>query len=173
MDINSKVVVKNGYYIVLIDDVKKNAKIHPHMAAIADDILEIVQKRNEETDAPEHDKMAAWDIAFDDTGMPVMAVPAVIRGHETIGYLSPFRAYRFQVSGNFKGEGDFGSTPVMNLKKYADAEDDRVLCSLAELAIYKGGCDHLTSKELAKVDTFVALCMSFLTQLSDEAVRVD
>ena len=72
MDINSKVVVKNGYYIVLVDDVKKNARIYPHMAAIAEDILEIVQKRNEETDAPLHDEMKAWDIAFDETGMPVM-----------------------------------------------------------------------------------------------------
>ena len=172
MDINAKVTVRNGYYVVDVEDVKQCAKVHPHMAAISHETLELIQNRNEETDGPDHDKMEAWDIAFDDTGMPVMAVPAVIRGHETVGYLTPFRAYRFQVSGNFKGEGDYGSTPVMNLKRYANAEDDRVLCSLAELAIYKAGGGHLGHRETAILDTFVSLCISFLKQLSDEAVRV-
>ncbi len=31
------------------------------------------------------------------------------------GYLTPFRKYRFQVSGNAEGSGDFGSTFVMDL----------------------------------------------------------
>ena len=32
------------------------------------------------------------------------------------GYLTPFRGYRFQVSGNSEGVGDYGSTTVMDLK---------------------------------------------------------
>lgn len=30
-----------------------------------------------------------------------------------VGYLTPFRGYRFQISGNKKGEGDLGSSPVI------------------------------------------------------------
>jgi hypothetical protein len=36
------------------------------------------------------------------------------------GYLTPFRGYRFQVSGTDRGEGDFGSTTVTALKAIAD-----------------------------------------------------
>ena len=34
----------------------------------------------------------------------------------TTGYLSPFRAYCFQVSGDSKGTGDFGSSDVLDLR---------------------------------------------------------
>ena len=34
----------------------------------------------------------------------------------TTGYLSPFRAYCFQVSGDAKGTGDFGSSDVLDLR---------------------------------------------------------
>ena len=32
-----------------------------------------------------------------------------------VGYLSPFRCYRFQVSGTFDGQGDYGCTEVIGL----------------------------------------------------------
>ena len=58
------------------------------------------------------------------------------------GYLSPFRGYRFQVSGNAKGIGDYGSTKVMDLKdlimrsaKPYQASD--LLGMMAEHAVYE------------------------------------
>lgn len=33
------------------------------------------------------------------------------------GWLSPFRGYRFQVSGNDNGVGDFGSSPVIQYSR--------------------------------------------------------
>lgn len=36
--------------------------------------------------------------------------------------LSPFRGYSFQVSGNLKGDGAYGATPVVGLNNILDAE---------------------------------------------------
>lgn len=72
-----------------------------------------------------------------------------------VGYLSPFRGYRFQVSGTIDGSGDYGSSSVVGLAKvlYADYTSDRdgtfgyqsnysdtgaeILCILAESAIHE------------------------------------
>ena len=37
--------------------------------------------------------------------------------HSDLGYLMPFRAYRFQVCGNVEGEGDLGSSDVKNFRE--------------------------------------------------------
>lgn len=42
------------------------------------------------------------------------------KGRE-VGYLSPFRGYSFQVSADFEGHGDFGSTQVFGLNNLLDA----------------------------------------------------
>ena len=136
---------------VSVEEIKKAAEITAHMGMSAQEILDIVKSRNEETDSPEHDKMQAWDIAFSDHGMPVMAVPIHWHGKATIGYLSPFRGYRFQVSANFEGQGDCGSTIVTDLKSYADAGDDAVLMMMAENAIYRA--NYYTTEEDEKIYT--------------------
>lgn len=158
-------MIKDRFEPVAVADVKKNAKSYKHMTKTAKAVLDIVKERNEETDAPLRDQMQAWDIAFDDSGMPVMAVPTM-HSYSLIGYLSPIGAYRFQISENFNGEGNIGSTDTMNLRKYANDEDYKVLCSLAKLAIYNGGnMHHLTFKESGKIDAFISLCISYLNQI--------
>lgn len=62
-------------------------------------------------------------------GVPVIEVHV----GERTGYLSPFRGYRFQVSGTESGDGDYGSTSVTTLRGL----DENVLYDLAELAIVK------------------------------------
>jgi len=157
-------MIKDRFEPVPVEDVKKNAKSYKHMTKTANAVLDIVKERNEETDAPLRDQMQAWDIAFDDSGMPVMAVPTM---HSySLGYLSPIGAYRFQVSMSFDGEGNLGSTDIMNLRKYANDEDYKVLYSLAKLAIFNGGHMHnLTFKEAGKVGAFTSLCISYLNQI--------
>ena len=53
-------------------------------------------------------------------GMPQMKIPCIdiwaedkVREHNY--YLSPFRGYRFQISGDENGSGDYASTPVIGL----------------------------------------------------------
>ena len=38
------------------------------------------------------------------------------KDHDEIGYLMPFRAYRFQVCGSVHGEGDLGASDVRDLR---------------------------------------------------------
>ena len=45
--------------------------------------------------------------------MPVLEIK--VNG-KVVGYLAPFRGYRFQVSGTFDGDGDYGSSEVVGLK---------------------------------------------------------
>lgn len=45
--------------------------------------------------------------------MPVLEIKV---NDKVVGYLAPFRGYRFQVSGTFDGEGDYGSSEVVGLK---------------------------------------------------------
>lgn len=53
--------------------------------------------------------------------IPVLVLEAVADDGTVVkrGYLTPFRAYRFQVSGTITGSGDFGSSPVINLLEIA------------------------------------------------------
>lgn len=53
--------------------------------------------------------------------IPVLVLEAVADDGTVVkrGYLTPFRAYRFQVSGTITGSGDFGSSPVINLPEIA------------------------------------------------------
>jgi hypothetical protein len=44
--------------------------------------------------------------------------------HTEVGYLMPFRAYRFQVCGNADGEGDYGSSDVRQMKEAMQYEDE-------------------------------------------------
>lgn len=57
----------------------------------------------------------------------------------TVGYLSPFRHYCFQVSDTIDGDGDMGSSPVVRLDEVVyyleDGTDKAVLKGLAMLAL--------------------------------------
>ena len=74
--------------------------------------------------------------------MPVLEIKV---NDKVVGYLSPFRGYRFQVSGTFDGEGDYGSSEVIGLKnailKSTGTSDDSLY--------YRSNCNaHDTSIEM-------------------------
>lgn len=70
---------------------------------------------------------------------------------KVVGYLAPFRGYRFQVSGTFDGEDDYGSSEVVGLKNailkstgtsddslhYAHDTSIEMLLGLATIALAK------------------------------------
>ena len=47
------------------------------------------------------------------TGIPTLEIKCGDRSY----YLTPFRGYRFQVSGSRDGDGDYGSSPVVHFKQ--------------------------------------------------------
>lgn len=47
------------------------------------------------------------------TGIPTLEIKCGDRSY----YLTPFRAYRFQVSGSKDGDGDYGSSPVLHYRE--------------------------------------------------------
>ena len=71
---------------------------------------------------------------FDFEGMPTLMIKT---GDKKIGtgYLHPFRAYSFQVSGTADGCGDCGSTSVMDLPSLAkNITKENAIIVLRELA---------------------------------------
>lgn len=58
----------------------------------------------------------------EDVHIPVLHVVIKDDNNEIVkeGWLSPFRAYRFQVSGTIEGFGDYGSSEVIGLKHCID-----------------------------------------------------
>ena len=74
--------------------------------------------------------------------MPVLEIKV---NDKVVGYLAPFRGYRFQVSGTFDGEGDYGSSEVVGLK-------NAILKSTGtsdESLYYRSNCNtHDTSIEM-------------------------
>ena len=47
------------------------------------------------------------------TGIPTLEIKVEDRSY----FLTPFRGYRFQVSGSRDGDGDYGSSPVVHFKE--------------------------------------------------------
>ena len=75
-------------------------------------------KRNEITNANANTELPK-DIWFGEitlegrTGIPTLEIRCDGRSY----YLTPFRGYRFQVSGSKDGDGDYGSSPVIHYKE--------------------------------------------------------
>ena len=53
-------------------------------------------------------------------GVSNMPIAVIDYDDNSKGYLSPFRAYKFQVSGSFEGERDMGSSQVVGLKNIVE-----------------------------------------------------
>ena len=68
--------------------------------------------------ARKFDVSKSLEIVYVD-GMPMMKIPCIDMWKdeevEHNYYLSPFRGYCFQISGNAEGVGDYASTPVVGL----------------------------------------------------------
>lgn len=73
---------------------------------------------------------------FTETGFPIME----IKVGEKKGYLSPFRGTHFQVSGDTKGRGDFGSSDFIKMTDLrGTAYKENVLFAYAYMAIMRFG----------------------------------
>lgn len=46
---------------------------------------------------------------------PQLKIPCIVDGREHCYYLSPYRGYRFQISGDERGSGSYAATPVVGL----------------------------------------------------------
>jgi len=117
----------------------------------------------------------AWQISFTKGGMPTLSVPMSER-RSGIGYLTPFRCYRFQVSGTFDGEGDFGSTIVAtDLYKLTELGElgAKALTEMAENAIMKAsGISRIPIKAQTSFDAFVSLCFSYLQNRAENLKKI-
>lgn len=74
------------------------------------------------TNMTETNVMTIGEITFDkECGIPTAEV--LVSG-KVSGYLTPFRAYCFQVSGTKGGQGAYGSSQVIGLRKVANMTSD-------------------------------------------------
>ena len=107
----------------------------------------------------------------------------------TSGYLTPFRGYRFQVSGDSRGSGDFGSTFVMDLRALMEClakpyQASDILEMMADQAIFlfikttlNMGRGKINAKcidffSIANSDTmgkFIEECMKWVLKTDDLA----
>jgi hypothetical protein len=105
-----------------------------------------------------------WEITFSE-GMPVIGIP----GKRGLGYLTPFRAYRFQVSGDLEGRGDYGSSDVMvDMYKLAFMDELGFKClkALALDAVRQYGADiDITNVDV--FDAYLCLCADYLRKHAD------
>jgi hypothetical protein len=88
------------------------------------------------------------EIRRHECGMPIAVL--VNENGDEIGFLSPFRGYSFQVSGDFEGHGDMGSSRVIGLANVLTAELPK---QIAPSNLYW----EETKKELLKGQAMLAL----------------
>ena len=124
-----------------------------------------------------------------DNNIPHMKITLTdAEGNKVVkGYLSPFRGYRFQVSGDSHGSGDYGSTTVMDLRdlimrsaKPYQASD--LLEMMAQQAIYNfikttlnmggekivaSGIDHFSIANSDTMGKFIEESMKWILRTDD------
>lgn len=118
-------------------------------------------------------EISAWEITFTENGMPIIAVPRTRDGKDQLGYLMPFRAYRFQVCGNQKGDWDLGASDVMtDMYELAHMGDLGFKClrALALDALHHYGA-YVGVTESASFDAFITLCADYLRKRTDHIKR--
>ena len=125
-------------------------------------------------------------VSADNSTMPQMKITVddSDSDRKRIGYLTPFRGYRFRVSGDMNGGGDYGSSEVVGLARilladYGTAEDKMgtwgyqtnvpifntgvyMLEALAEIAIVKFTDGERGLKERITLTKFVELCSAYI-----------
>ena len=118
-------------------------------------------------------EISPWEITFTENGMPILCVEANRDGENRIGYLTPFRGYRFQVSGTIDGKWDLGASDV--------ATDMYQLAHMGELGFkcLRAFCDTALHKFGAKVsidntatyDAYLCLCADYLRKRTEHIKR--
>jgi hypothetical protein len=109
-----------------------------------------------------------WDITLTDDGMPVMKIPCHYHGKDVSRYLTPFRAYKFQMSGssanNPFGDGDFGSSEVIpHMYKYPEMGTlgIKALDNMCQVAMLRSGAkEHYLN--YTNYCIFMALTIAYL-----------
>ena len=82
------------------------------------------------------------EMNIDEDGFPCIRIKV---NHLTIGYLMPYKGYRFQVSGTTNGIGDIGSSPVIQFKniiKDMDPDDAKNLLIGQAIIALENMCRH-------------------------------
>ena len=83
--------------------------------------------------------MKITQITFVNDTMPTLKITVTDGDKTWNGYLQPFRAYSFQVSGTAEGDCDCGSTAVFNIpqiiKSVSKADADAIIRMAAEYAV--------------------------------------
>jgi hypothetical protein len=119
-------------------------------------------------DETEKADIGKWEITFSD-GMPVLGVPRIRDDNEQLGYLMPFRAYRFQVCGNMNGEWDLGSSDVMpDMFQLAHLGELGFKClrALALDALHHYGAE-VGVNNVDAFDAFICLCADYLRKRTE------
>lgn len=118
-------------------------------------------------------EISPWEITFGEDGMPILAVERIRNGESQIGYLTPFRGYRFQVSATLDGKWDLGSSDVAtDMFELAHMGELGYKClrALADTALHQFGA-HRGIKEAAYYDAFLCLCADYLRKKTDHIKR--
>ena len=114
-----------------------------------------------------------WEIAFTKGGMPTITVPCRRGG---MGFLTPFRCYRFQVSGSFDGDGDFGSTTVAtDMYRLTELGElgAKALSEMAMSAILRASdISRIPISAQASFDAFTCLCFEYLQSKADTLKKI-
>jgi hypothetical protein len=81
--------------------------------------------------------MSFGELTFTENKMPILELVIKDENGDTIknGYLTPFRKYCFQVSGNKKGDGDYGSTACINFDVFKTLPDRALAETLRCMAV--------------------------------------
>lgn len=102
-----------------------------------------------------------YEITFTERGMPIMAVALK---DDKLGYISPFRGYRFQVSGTISGEWDLGASEVItSMYEFAFMGELGALAieSFAHVACLKAGVRDMLVNYTA-YSAFICLSIQYL-----------
>jgi hypothetical protein len=90
------------------------------------------------TETPESEKTSGYK-----NGLPVLSVVEE-ETNKTIGYLTPFRGYRFQISETIKGEGDMASSEVIGFGNIVTVCKNPIKRTSLYNSIYASNSESLT-----------------------------
>ena len=118
-------------------------------------------------------EISPWEITFTEDGMPILCVEAIRDGESHVGYLTPFRCYRFQVSGTMDGKWDLGSSDVAtDMFELAHMGELGYKClrALCDTALHKFGA-HVGVYATATYDAYICLCADYLRNRTEHIKR--
>lgn len=111
-------------------------------------------------------KVTFGELIPKESGIPTLEVMV----DNAKGYLTPFRLYRFQVSGTIDGQNDLASSDLIEMRKLAKTSNGiSVLETYAEFVVMKFGVrysehkmNELTYTEQTRLYAFVKQCAEWI-----------